>query len=260
MTEFIQLSPDQATPELKMLINPADPALVRCQAVLDGQARGSIFTDHPETPSWVVVQEASFGSIYLGGEPSQAVMQELVASLNNHGDVLVGLWQDDPRWSLFQGKAEYSGSVLEFSDREPELVLPAVPEGCSLKRLDATLSKEILGRNFLIHTYGSIQKALEWGYGLCLLRDSEILCETFAGPSANGVIELGVETYPHHVRKGYAYITCVHLAHLMESQGYLTYWNCDKNNLASAGLARKLGYSSEKEYRLLAWLRPASTG
>jgi RimJ/RimL family protein N-acetyltransferase len=39
----------------------------------------------------------------------------------------------------------------------------------------------------------------------------------------------------------------------MELLGYQTYWNCAKGNVASATLARKLGYHTEKEYRLLAW-------
>jgi hypothetical protein len=101
--------------------------------------------------------------------------------------------------------------------------------------------------------FGSIQQALEWGYGLCLLRDDALLCEAFAGPAANGVFEIGVETQPHQIHKGYAYLTCAQLIHRMEQLGYQTYWNCAKGNIASAMLARKLVYRTEKEYRLLAW-------
>jgi RimJ/RimL family protein N-acetyltransferase len=111
----------------------------------------------------------------------------------------------------------------------------------------------------LIHMYGSVQEALKWGYGLCLMREDDLLCEAFAGPEANGVIEIGVETQPHHMHKGYATLTCAHLIYEMEQHGYRTYWNCDKNNLASAALARKLGYQTEKEYRLLAWLKHEAT-
>jgi RimJ/RimL family protein N-acetyltransferase len=57
------------------------------------------------------------------------------------------------------------------------------------------------------------------------------------------------------MQKGYATITCAHLIQEMEQQGYLTYWNCAKDNQASIALARKLGYQTEKVYRLLAWFR-----
>jgi GNAT superfamily N-acetyltransferase len=246
---------NQVTPDLRALFDPADPASLRCFAVLDGHAAGRIFTDHPDRPIWGAVQEAAFGSLYLGGDVQQTTLQHLVTKLRQDGEVLMGLWLDDPCWSLLPASPDYSGYTVEFTDHKAGLPLPAVPSGCELRRLDQSLSKEILGRNLLIHMYGSVQQALEWGYGLCLTRNGEILCETFAGPAANGIIEIGVETHPHHMRKGYGAITCAHLIHEMERQGYVTYWNCAKQNQASIALAHKLGYRNEKEYRLLAWLK-----
>jgi RimJ/RimL family protein N-acetyltransferase len=178
---------------------------------------------------------------------------QLISSLRKNGEVLVGLQENDPRWRLFPSEADYFGYTLEFTDREARPDLPPVPAGCELRRLDPSLGKQILDRNLLIRMFGSIQSALEWGYGLCLLRDGELLCETFAGPAAQGMIEIGVETQPHHMHKGYATITCARLIELMEQLGYRTYWNCAKDNQPSAALARKLGYRTEKEYRLLAW-------
>ncbi len=252
---ILQLAPEQVTPELRELFLTTDPAALRCQAVLDGHAAGKIFTDHPETPSWGVLQEAAFGSIYLGGEVQAGLLNQLIGSLRKNGEVLAGLSEGDPRWQLFPSTADYTGYTLEFTDCESGQPLPPVPVGCELRRLDSSLGKQILDRNLLIRMFGSIQQALEWGYGLCLLRDEALLCEAFAGPAANGVIEIGVETHPHYFRKGFAFITCAHLIHKMEELGYLTYWNCAKGNIASAMLARRLGYRSEKEYRLLAWSR-----
>lgn len=252
---ILQLAPAQMTPELRGLFNSTDPATVRCQAVLEGHAAGKIFTDHPETPSWGVLQEAAFGSIYLGGDVQAGLLQQLIITLRKKGDVLVGLYEADPRWQRVPSGADYCGYTLEFEDREIRQDLPSVPDGCELRRLDPSLGKQILDRNLLIRMFGSIPRALEWGYGLCLLRDAALLCEAFAGPAASGVIEIGVETQPHHMRKGFAFLTCASLIHLMEMQGYRTYWNCAKGNLPSAALARKLGYQTEKEYRLMAWFR-----
>jgi hypothetical protein len=252
---ILQLAPSQVTPELRVLFSPTDPAVVRCQAVLDGHAAGQIFTDHPETPTWSVLQEGAFGSLYLGGEVQAGLLHQLIETLRKNGEVLVGLQEDDPRWRLFQSEADYFGYTLEFTDRDSGQDLPPPPQGCELRRLDSSLGKQILDRNLLIHMYGSIHSALEWGYGLCLLRDGELLCETFAGPASKGVIEIGVETQPHHMHKGYAFFTCAHLIHTMEQQGYRTYWNCAKGNLPSTALARKLGYRTVNEYRLLAWYK-----
>ncbi len=252
---FLSLEPDQVTPELIAIFNPGDPGFLRCQAVLEAQALGWVYTDHPETPTWVVAQDASYGTIYLAGEIGADLLHLLIDQRLSETDVLVGLWQDDPRWGLLPENPQYTGYTLEFTDREPSQSLPAIPEGCELRRLDHSLSKQILGRSWLIHTYGSVQRALEWGYGLCLVSGDQVLCEAFAGPEANGVIELGVETNPHHMQKGYATLTCSHLIHEMEQQGYQTYWNCATSNLASTALARRLGYTTEKEYKLLAWFK-----
>jgi hypothetical protein len=250
---FLQITPGQVTPALRSLFDPSFPASLRGFAVLDGQAAGRIFTDDPGHPGWGLVQEAAFGSLYLAGEIPPAMLHSLMSQLRNEGDVLVGIWQDDPRWSLLPPPADYSGYTLDFTQRVSGQPVPAVPVRCELRRLDRSLFKQILGRNMLIRLYGSIELALQWGFGLCLLRDGEILCETFAGPSADGIIEIGVETHPHHMQQGFATLTCQHLIHQVEQQGYRTYWNCAKANLASTALAHKLGFFNEKEYHLQAW-------
>ena len=151
--------------------------------------------------------------------------------------------------------ADYSGYTLEFSERKNHSSLPQIPDGGELRWLDHSLFRYILGQKYLISMFGSTEKALERGYGLCYLQNGEVLCEAFAGPAASGMIEIGVECHPQHLHKGYATLTCSHLIQAMERQGYSTYWNCAKGNQASIALARKLGYQKVKEYRLMAWNR-----
>jgi GNAT superfamily N-acetyltransferase len=255
---IVQINPDQVTPQFRSLFTPSDPASLRLFAVLDGDARGRIFADHPENPSWGVAQEAAFGSLYLGGKIHSARLRRLVAHLCLEGDVLIGLWPSDPRLRLLPPAPDYSGFTLDFSSRQPAPaleLLPAVPEGCELRRMELPLLDRCAGKGLYLAMYGSAEQALEKGYGLCLTNHHELLCEAFAGPAALGSIEIGTETHPDHRRKGYAMLTCAHLIHEMEQQGYRTYWNCAKQNQASIALARKLGYGKEKEYRLLAWLK-----
>lgn len=91
------------------------------------------------------------------------------------------------------------------------------------------------------------------GFGYCLMREDIILCEAFAGPLVDGLIEIGVGTHESHRRRGYATLTCAHLIRACEEKGYRTFWNTNKQNLASKALARKLGYRTEQEFRVLAW-------
>jgi RimJ/RimL family protein N-acetyltransferase len=106
-----------------------------------------------------------------------------------------------------------------------------------------------------IVVFGTPERALEKGRGFYLMSGDEILCEVFAGPPAGGLVEVGVMTYDQHQGRGYATLTCAHLIQACEAAGYQTYWNCAKQNLASAAVARKLGYRTEREYKLVAWFK-----
>jgi hypothetical protein len=250
---IIQIHPSQVTPAYRSLFNPTDPASIRCFAVLEGSANGRIFSNRIQNPTWAVVQEAAFGSLYLGGEVQHPMLRRLIARLRRDGDVLLGLWQEDLRWSLPPTAADYSGYTLEFTDREIHTSLPGIPDGFELRWLNRSMFNRILSKKLLLAMFGSAELALERGCGLCLMYNDELMCEAFAGPSASGVIEIGVESHPRHMHKGYATLTCSHLIQAMEQQGYRTYWNCAKGNRASIALAHKLGYRNEKEYHLKAW-------
>src|SRR5262249_39788948 len=127
-------------------------------------------------------------------------------------------------------QTEYDGRVLEYNERRGDLSAFIIPEGCEIRPFKR-----------------------ENEHGLHLVRGGEILSEASVGAPAAGIIEMGTNTTEAYRRRGYATIICAHLIRDCEQQGYKTYWNCAKQNTASAALARKLGYWDEKEYRLYAW-------
>lgn len=67
------------------------------------------------------------------------------------------------------------------------------------------------------------------------------------------MIEIGTITSDRYRRYGYATVCCARLICEYEARGYHTYWDYAKDNLASAALARRMGYRTEKEYRFVAW-------
>jgi len=79
---------------------------------------------------------------------------------------------------------------------------------------------------------------------------------TFATDAALGMIEIGTITGEAYRGRGYAALTCAQLIRECEARGYRTYWNCAKDNQASAGLARRLGYQTEQEFRYVVWSPP----
>ncbi|MBC8171757.1 MAG: GNAT family N-acetyltransferase [Anaerolineae bacterium] len=256
---MIQITPDQVTPALWALFDAsALPAGFRVFAILEGSAAGQILTDDPANPSWCAVYEKAFGTIYPGGKFDTPLLEQLIERQRPLGDVLIGLWQDDPLNALLPGGFQYDGFAIDFLDRPVgeglDIHLKRLPADCELRRIDRALFERSKDRDFRVSIFGSVEKALTRGLGFCLMRGDDILCDTYAGPAAQGIMEIGVETMKPHEGKGYATITCARLIQACEELGYRTYWNCAKQNQASAAIARKLGYRQEREYRLVGWL------
>ena len=255
---YIQIAPQDLSPTLRSLIDPRLPAALRCFAVLDGVAAGRVFTDHPTHPTWTVVQEAGFGTIYPGGDLPPTVLSQLIVALRAQGDVLIGMWPDDARLDQLPPGADYDGWVVEFSQRDtPTKPFPPIPDDLALLPIDLDLFDRLIGREMYCAIFGSAEAALLHGFGLCLVRPSSVgqklLCQAYAGPRALGMIEIGVDTRDDYRRRGYGTITCAALIEQCEQQGYPTYWNCDKRNEASLALAHRLGFRGGREYRLLGW-------
>ena len=75
---ILKPGPSQVTPELKALFDPGDPASLRCFAVLEGNLAGRFLADNSSHPAWGIVQEAAYGTIYLGGALDASLVSEVV--------------------------------------------------------------------------------------------------------------------------------------------------------------------------------------
>lgn len=257
MIPLIEIPLAQVTPAFKALFQPRDPAGLRCLAVVAGISKGRFFVDVVQNPSWLVVYENNFGTIYPVGEFGPETLFEIITHLRAEKMVLLGLWPEDPRWELVPPDFDYEGYVLDLYDRIEDGRLQALinqlPDECELHPVDADLIERSEHRDEHLSGYPSRDEALRDLLGFFLMRNDEILCEALAGPVVQGTREIGVDTPESHRRSGYASITCAKLIQTCEQQGLQTYWNCNKANRASVKLARKLGYQTEKEYKLVAW-------
>jgi hypothetical protein len=256
---MIEIPPAQVTPALRALFDPAMPAGFRCFAVLDGSVAGRIVTDNPLQPSWGAVQEGAFGTVYPGGNLDTRTWRRLIADLRTSGDVLIGMWPDDPRLELLPADPEYDGFTLDFIDRPSgaglDTFLGQLPAGCEIRAMDRQLFERSEDRDFYSALYRSPERALEHVGARFLISGDQICSEAYAYFAALGMIEIAVSTRKQDRGRDYATIVCAGLIQDCERQGYQTYWNCARQNLASAALARKLGYRAEREYRLLAWFK-----
>jgi RimJ/RimL family protein N-acetyltransferase len=254
---LIEISANQKTPALKAYFDPRDPAGLRCIAVLEGIRPGKIFTDSPETPTWAVVWEGVFNALYPAGEVDLSALSALIQRFRQERMLFIGLWPNNPLWKSIHPECDQESRVLDYYDRlrdgRLQKYIDQLPPGTELRPVDENLIERSINRDLHHSGYSSTEEAEADLIGFFLMKDNEVLCEALAGVEVLGTREMGIDTREPYRQRGYATITCARLIQYCEQQGLQTYWNCNKFNVASVALARKLGYQTEKEYRLLIW-------
>jgi GNAT superfamily N-acetyltransferase len=251
---MIELAPGRATPVLRALFPTEGHAYRRCFAVLDGTAGGRILTDDPRAPGWGAVQEFSDDSVlFLAGAFGRDLVAELIGALRRRRVVTVGLTADDPLLALLPSDPDHDGVDLDFEDRDPTVDLERFiepPAGLRLARIDRGLLPRCAWGPWMVD---SLETALERGLGYCLLDGELVVAEAFAGPAVEGVLEMATITHQAYRRRGLATVVCARTILECERRGDRTWWNTSLTNASSAALARKLGYRTERHYRVLAW-------
>lgn len=256
---MVEIDPHQVSPALVSLFDPSGPTALRCLAVLAGGNAGRILTDDASHPAWGVVWEADDGTMYLGGSPSSQVVRRAVAVFRREGNVLFGFRERNAQMDLFPPVPDAAAMCLEF-DRSLDTAalagyLDRLPEGFTVHRMDRTRLESSPHCAASVIRYGSLENFLDKGLGMCVLHGQIIVSESYADMSVGGVREIGVTTQEAYRGQGLATISCAHLIRICAELGDRTYWDCAKHNPASAAVARKLGFGSEREYHLVAWFK-----
>jgi hypothetical protein len=256
---MIALSAHQVTSAISTLFDPSKPTMPRAFNVLEGTVRGQILVDDSVRPTWAMVQDATFKTLYFGGQLNAALVATLVAQFRQLDSVGIGCWKDDPLDALLPPKPNYDGWTLYFTERSPKVALPPLihrlPPEHDLVLRDSELFVRSFDYTSTLAAFGTVERVLHHTLGVSLLYKNEVLCEAATGAPTHGRIELGVTTAEGERQRGLATITCAKLVALCEAKGYATWWDCAKQNEPSVRLARRLGYQNEREYRYVWWAK-----
>lgn len=258
---MVKIESNQTTSALKALFRTDDPLPARCPSVLAGTAVGKIITDDPVNPTWGIVQELFDGCIYFGGTPDAATVAQVIAHLRRERMVLAPFWPADPRQHLLPPAPDYDGYSIDFYARPIgqglDRFLNAVPVGCTVQRADRELILRTEWGPGDVQYHGGLAAWEQKCICYCLLSGDEVLSEASVGAGVYGLREPGVFTQEKQRGKGYGTIVSAYLIQEIETVGDRTYWSCDQTNVASAAIGRKLGYQTEKEFRVLGWRKTA---
>ena len=248
---MIQITPDQVTPDILSLFDLTKPTMPRAFNVLEGITRGHILVEEVAHPTWAVVREVMFGTLYVGGQMDASTLEMLVQHFCQRGDVGIGCWLDDPLNAMLPSDPDYDGRTLYFTERLPQAnVFLTLPEGYHLAIRDQALVKQSLDYQSILDSFGMEEHVLQHTLGVDILHADKIACEAATGAPTHGRFEIGVTTAESHRQRGLATIACARLIEMCEA-------DCAKQNIPSANLARKLGFCNEKEYRYVWWKKMA---
>jgi RimJ/RimL family protein N-acetyltransferase len=250
----------QITPEILALFDLNKPTMPRAFNVLEGITRGEILVDDPTQPTWAVVREATYGTLYIGGKMSASLLASIVEYFRKNGEVGIGCWLDDPLNEMLPLNPNYDGRTLYFTERSTrnnqEMV--QLPAGYRLVPRDEHLFSKSFHYEATLASFGNVENVLQHTLGVVILHDDIVICEAATGAPTHGRIEIGVTSAEAYRQKGLATLACTRLIELCEAQGYSTWWDCAKQNIPSTKLARKLGYQNEREYRYVWWAQNSS--
>jgi RimJ/RimL family protein N-acetyltransferase len=244
---------------VEALFDPDLPTRPRAVAVLDGVLAGRAWTDDASRPGWAVVIETGDGTVYGGGDLSAATLAEVLGGIETRsGDLIFGFrGPADPMRALLPPDPYYVGGATDFAERVPppddEELAAWAPEGLVLADIDEGLLPRIEWSDDTIHSFGSPSGWTELGVGRALLADDRVVAQAQAGPRVRGLLEMGVVTHPDHRRRGYGAVLSRIVARACEARGDRVWWNTSADNVASAAIARRLGFSVERDYDLVAY-------
>lgn len=253
---MISIDASQVTPTILSLFDITKPVMLRACNVLEGLNRGQILVDDITHPTWVVVRDVIYGTLYFGGQVDGGLVTTLVSHFRPFGEVAIACWLDDPLNNNIPSHSEYDGRSLYFPERSgPAIPKPSLPAGYRLAIRDRELLKQSFDYESTVNAFWTEENVMRYTFGVVILHGDTVVCEAATGAPTHGRIEIGVTTHESHRQHGLASIACARLIELCEEQGYETWWDCAKQNLASIKLAHKLGFYKEKEYRYVWWSR-----
>ncbi len=256
---MIEISPSQVTPAFISLFDHNMPTRVRCLAVLGGGNVGRIFTDDLEYPRFGYVREQDDGCLYRGGEDDWQAVAKLVEMLRQDGTVALGFRDGDPMVDLFPPNPEAGAECLELDrpaySNNLSLYL-SLPNEYTVLRMGRDLLEKSPHSDAVVWRYGNIDTFLEKGLSVGILHGDEYVCRAEADMDVEGVREIGIFTEPQYWGRGFGTTAVAHLLLWCDELGCATYWDCVKLNIRSLKIARKLGFTNERGYKLLAWFPP----
>lgn len=109
-------------------------------------------------------------------------------------------------------------------------------------RTDEKMYAEMAGSVVPCHFWDNATEFAKSGVGFSLFDEGKLATTAFSAFIFEGILELGMETFPEYRGKGLAQLVCSALIDYCMDHNYEPVWSCRLENVASYNLAQKLGF------------------
>jgi GNAT superfamily N-acetyltransferase len=225
---------------------------------------GKIYVDDLSRPTSVILIPANQYRLYLGGEPSERLLADVVHLLYKP-TLAQTYWfmthYPSSAWEstierVLQGLGTSASLRHYYRLTEPSApVAPPPPEAIVLAQISQALVEDtsLVNRDLLIDEIHSESPSLEYffrqHFGFCALDGRQIVGWCLAEYHYQSRYELGIGTIDAYQRQGIA----THVASAVIKRAFAEGateigWDCWASNSASVATALKLGFQKEREY------------
>jgi hypothetical protein len=193
----MEISAKQVNVPVLGLFDITKPTMPRAFNVLEGVTKGQILVDDLAHPSWGVVREAVYGTLYFGGVANKLHVYSCVEHFRLVGEVGIGCWLDHELNDLLPPNPDYDGKTLYFTERiaNNDLLNIQLPSGYVLAMRDQSLFEQSFDYESTLDSFGSLENLMNQTLGVVVLYDGEVVCEAATGAPTYGLIEVGVTTH-----------------------------------------------------------------
>ena len=210
---------------------------------------GKIFVTDLDNPKAACAYVGCFA--FYAGEPSE----ELI--MNKLGDFTIMTPENEEWANLIEKCYPKAKRVIRYAikkdtkfdvDKLQDMV-KLLPLGYELRKIDGEIYDKCLESPVtedFVALFENKEKYLEYGIGMVIINDGEIVSGASSYSRYREGIEIEVDTVKHERRKHLATVACSALILECLKEGLYPSW--DAQNMDSVKLAKKLGYEYSHEY------------
>lgn len=245
---MISVKPARIRRQLHELWNDKDELPPTLWSAIEGAHPAIAFCDQLESPQWCLLRSSYSGRTFAAGDIDRKTLQLCIRRLRRSGPLHINTNLLDT--SMFVRAPAIR--QIEFFERTLSLasetrLLSDKPFNAEIQQVTAELFPKLMWKQELVRAYGSSTHYVKRSCGFALVKQGKIISEAHAFFWGKKYVDIGTTTDPAYRGVGASAICCMHLINSIEKRGFRPYWCCDANNVASAAVARKLGFYRGKE-------------